>query len=370
MLELHLIKVLQQHLGVMKKGAFKKLQEDIREASKDKKAVKDRVLRDIISGKPKSLRISDLEAIDSYLRPFGEGLADVPFFDADGVLRDLVAKREVVFLIANRITPDRSYTSVWDVRAFNSIVESIDKRWPDTRVRLKEGIPISLTGDSRYVPESIPEESDCLQYFKNGNVSFCCLGAPLSSRLSEYMLAKMFGVRPFTPPVSIETNLPFYFVWRPPRNNATGFARIPSHFSMTVEELRNATTLSVEKGLLEAITEGKAQAFVVKIKDYEVRPVWLDKSLHQEYSIIVAQKLQEGEVWVVVAGLSGPGTYAAAKLLYKISIGIPDNKAGDVPRLVYSVVESTIKVKEENAPGDAREVIKQEVLVPPQIWPA
>jgi len=356
--ELRLKSILEGHSE--KHGGIAALAREIKSANQGRREVSERKLAAILSGEANVLRVAELEALSTYLTPFGQGLADMPLFDADGILRDLVAKEEVVFFAATRSRKNRDYTSVWDVRAFNDVVGSINYRWPTTRISLMEEV-------ERFA-EDAPSEQHWPQLLADvdGDRSYCCLGGPRAFGLTEYMLATMFGVPPFKKGVPAGPPLPFYFVWHPhPDKSKT--QSVQSQFALAASDLPDTEFKLPNEDLPNLIEDRKAQAFLAR-HDLKVYPVYLDRGEWEEYGVIVAQRRERGEIWVVVGGLSGPGTYAAAKMLNEISLPVPESKPGEVSPPVYAVVEAAVKVKADKTSGDVRDVMGQKIVVGPQVW--
>jgi hypothetical protein len=71
---------------------------------------------------------------------------------------------------------------------------------------------------------------------------------------------------------------------------------------------------AVSDTLVQAINDKRAQAFVFDKPPIEVFELWLERQSHEQYGVIVAQRRGRA-IWLVVAGLSGPGTFACAEIL-------------------------------------------------------
>ena len=322
------------------------------------RAAEPRKLAAIISGEPKSLTLPDLEAIDNFLRPFGQSLADLPLLDADTITRALVELEEVVFFMASRHVNDREFVSVWDIRVYSAIAERIRQRWPKTRVILREEQGCQLV-------EKAHPQPDWSSLIADAEASYCCLGAPLAFGLAEHMLALMFNVPPFKPLPKAGHRLPFHFIWYPPPGEALENASVPSHFVLSADDLTDLSRTPAEKELAEAVRQRRAQAFLLEGQIYPVR---LDQAQWKDYGVIVAQRRKKGQLWVVVAGLSGPSTLAAAKLLDAIRLDLPESGVGDVSPPIYAVVESAVRTSPRKASGERRELLDQKLLVGPKVW--
>lgn len=102
----------------------------------------------------------------------------------------------------------------------------------------------------------------------------------------------------------------------------------------------------------------------------------------KDYGIIAAQRRSSGQLWLVLCGLSGPTTYAAAKVLKSLADIIPPNPFGEDSKVQWAVVKSVIEEKpktrdppsaaepkaEARIPGDTRRVVVQEIVGVPKLW--
>lgn len=359
--KLRLTQILKEHKD--RCGSIAKLSEAIREANGGEKSVDQRKLAAIINGEVKTLSISLLEALDMYLTPFGQSLADTPLFDADTILRALVLNGRVAFFIATRMREEeqRAYMSVFDVRGFSSIVGAINQRWPATRVSLRED-------EARPSFACAPPERDWGQLLQDDKQSYCCIG--LLPPMAEHMVAEMFGVCAFAPPWPAGPSLPFHFVRRPRPTREPRNSEILSCLAFSVDDLARmvaakAVTLA-DESLPQAIKRGDAQAFLV---GSEVHPVYPNSDEGwNDYGVVVAQRRPGGEVWCVIGGLSGPGTLAAAEALSGMSGAMPESELGRPSRPVYAVVEAAVEVDPDKTFGDNRRVVDQRVIVEPTEW--
>ena len=87
------------------------------------------------------------------------------------------------------------------------------------------------------------------------------------------------------------------------------------------------------------------------------------------YGVIAAQRRPAGNVWLVVSGLTGPATHAAAMKVKEITAEIP--WAQGQPSKVLWV---PVKVKIKAGPptpfgGDIREIVGADFDGEPRIWP-
>lgn len=251
----------------------------------------------------------------------------------------------------------REYMSWWDFHAFSSIVESINKLGSYIHVDIQSEPPQPPTTDLATIDWDKLLEAD--------DRTYCAVGSPLVSGLSGYMLGKMFNVKqPFAPPPRGGPRLPFYFVWYP-RDDSSDRGPYPNAFALCTDDLREPGP-SASNELLQAIDDKQAQAFVFGNKVFEV---WLEQEPHDQYGVVIAQRRAPGAIWAVVAGLSGPGTFACADILPEIKLAVPDCAEREVEPVTYAIVRSVIGKDTDKQFGDARKVLQREFVAPmPERW--
>lgn len=71
-------------------------------------------------------------------------------------------------------------------------------------------------------------------------------------------------------------------------------------------------------------------------------------------------------LWVVIAGVSGPETLAAAPLLDSFEAKFPASQPGQPSPVLWTVVESHIRIRPD-ATGDKREITGQRYLFEPRV---
>ena len=86
------------------------------------------------------------------------------------------------------------------------------------------------------------------------------------------------------------------------------------------------------------------------------------------YGIIAAQRRAAGNVWLVVSGLAGPATYAAATMVKQISTELPWSANGPSHVLWVPIKVQIRAGKHKPLDGDIREVVYAEFDGKPRIW--
>src|SRR5262249_36762319 len=116
-----------------------------------------------------------------------------------------------------------------------------------------------------------------------------------------------------------------------------------------------------------AIRRGEACAFYFERKLYPVKP---GPKGFPMYAVIAAQRRSGSQVHLVIAGISGPATYAAATRVRKLTDALPHVPEEDSP-VLYVPVEAQIRADpSRNRRGDIREVLSSKFLCAPKWWPA
>jgi len=282
-----------------------------------------------------------LTALQIYFAAHGESLADKPLFEKRGVLEAVSCSRRVVFVLGSNacVQERRDDISRWDNLAVAQVLTAVSRLSPHSEYSIEDVIwrwPVT--------PESLTD--DRFQLALNDDLaSVISIGSPLASLGTEIMLAKMFGVEAcsapnFGPQLSL---LPFYFVWR--QQVTKGFR---SAFALTWREL-----LPVDRNLAKRVRSGRASCFLCGKRRYVI-PV--NGNAWTIPGVIVAQRRAAGNVWVVLAGLAGPATFAAAELVKRITVELPWREGADSEVLCVPI-KTRVKVDPANKlGGDVRRV--------------
>ncbi|MEK7674709.1 MAG: hypothetical protein AAB676_02595 [Verrucomicrobiota bacterium] len=148
----------------------------------------------------------------------------------------------------------------------------------------------------------------------------------------------------------------FFLVWLP--KLAENFH---SAFGLTWRELQ-ASHLE----LAACIERNQATAFILEDQPHESRAgghAWT------MYGIIAAQRRAAGNVWLVVSGLAGPATCAAATMVKQITAELPWSANRPSPVLWVPIKVQIRAGKPKPLDGDIREVGSAEFDGKPRIWP-
>lgn len=316
--------------------SFLGLQEKIKAANQGGKTIDRRKLRRLVAGdEDVSLTVEELKALDAFLTPLGEGLADKPIFSKPAALRSLAEKGRVTIAIGAYSCEDeeRNALNDWDVLALVELNQAIKKSRPGTRVgvenmRFTEGLP----KPPPFLDEAGP--------------SVCCIGSPRSCYAAEFMLARMLGVTEFSG--AAVDDVPFRFIWSPLATRPH-----PSAFRVEAEQIS-----ALDAELAADIQANNAWgALQIRHTLYPVRRRNKKGNIWTAHGIILSQARPGGQAWMVIAGLSGPATFACAAI-------VAADRAGAVPTLQtgqgsvrWDVVECIVK-----GDRDQQEVISPRVV--------
>jgi hypothetical protein len=338
-------------------GSFDGLARAIYEANGEKEHLKvdRRKLSKIVEGTPVSLSFNELQALNTYFALKGEqSLKEV--FDKPTLIRSLATTAQLVFLIGAK--PQQASKTValsrWDVRSMIGVIRDVHRI--STAVVLDIQDVLLRTPAKGGKRSFVGSEVKALLRDPKGH-SVVCIGSPRACHASELMLAKMFDVKPFqTADSSAAQRLPFHFVWSDDQ-----YGELPSSFALKASEV-----------IEDSVTRGDWKSVAIKTTDPEqVYAVDRSKSHWRNYGVIAAQRRQRNQLWIVVAGLSGPSTLAAAYTLVSLSAQLLLENMGKTSPVVWALVESTVKRdRSRGHRGEDRVLVEKRIVIEPRKWPA
>jgi hypothetical protein len=144
--------------------------------------------------------------------------------------------------------------------------------------------------------------------------SLVCFGSNRGNHVCEKMLCKFgSGPKPFDPhSAHNRAELPFHFVWPESRSYV-----LKSAFHMTADDIRD-----IDPEAAEAVERRDAACFrypggclVDELTDR-------DKREGRTLALCAAQRRPGDALWLLVAGLTGSATYAAAKWVRKMAMDL------------------------------------------------
>jgi hypothetical protein len=311
-----------------------------------------RKLHRLVLGEDVSLRIRELRALDTYLSPLGEGLAAKPIFERSSILAEISRSPGVVFLLGMlpRIKYERTDISHWDMRSLTQFRHDLNEfgqvRFDIEEVMYHENPIGSLQG---------LEKESWYSRLKTGRESVVCVGSPRVSPATEFMLAEMFGVEPFEEARAGDKQLPFYFLWPADRTN------FRSRFC-----LDHAAIEHKDPEFAQRLETGNPKMMGLMVEDEIIRADAVGNRW-KSYGVIVAQRRANGQIWLALAGLSGPSTYGVAKTVSEITRTLPYGKDSKQSPVCWAKVETEIEVN-PHLPGDHRVINDIKLIDDLKVW--
>jgi len=316
--------------------------------------VNGKMLRNIRDNPEKvGLTWSILVALHTYFKQHGASLQHLPILETRGVIEVLVDARRLVFMLGAKSRPEERRTDIsrWDTRSHAELLTQASLMGTHRKFDIEDVLwrnpvdPAAIRAEPWY------------RVLEEDQTSVISIGSPLAALSSEIMLARMFGVQPFaTPHFTTGPQVPFFFVWLPKLSE-----NFHSAFGLTWRELQ-----ADHRDLASRVEHNQATAFILDNKPHETRA---DGHSWTIYGIIAAQRRAAGNVWLVVSGLAGPATYAAATMVKQITAELPWS-ANRPSKVLWVPVKVLIRAgKPKPLDGDIREVVLAEFDGNPRIWP-
>lgn len=299
-------------------GGFKKLAEDLRKLCvSGEHPVDRRKLTAIADGVDVSLRLSDIRLLDQYFSARGSRLLATP-----SLASNLVDKGSVAFILPSWSVHEGRAISLFDVQGMQAVLAAADRQRAGTHVAV-QSVPDDWASAR---PSELERRYEALL---SQPASLCALGSPRSSPVSELMLAKMFGVAAFGERATrrsgktkklgapgVAAKLPFHFIW----NDRLGKKVMSAFASPAGPSLPPGSCALILDNMQCVCDRANGQRSTV-------------------YALIAAQRRPSGHVWIVLAGLTGPGTLSAARALQQgIDVALPELPAQVTPHRVPAKV--------------------------------
>jgi len=324
---------------------------------KARRPIERRKLRAIAENDPElTLSLAELRTLDAYLEQFGHGLAYSPLFEKPELMRGLADSGRVDFLLGSKVDPLEDFRiniSHWDVLGLSRIQARVLSFSQSVRVRIRELRMHENVQDAR---EEVAD-AGMTELFGDHGPSLVCIGSSRGNQMAEPMLCRMAGLKPFRAkqPGGLP-ELPFQFVWDSGRRYV-----LESAFHLDGEKAK-----AEEPSAGVAVLDEKAACFR-HAAGYEIDELTREKNEGYTYALCVAQRRAEGQIWLLVAGLTGPATYAAAKWVNRMPTGLDDHKPGRPSRAYWNIVRSKAK-KVKEGKRDTYHLEEAEVVTGGVVW--
>jgi hypothetical protein len=306
-----------------------------------------------------TLSIIEYEALDAYLERFGEGLTRRAFFKSSSLVQELAKSLDAAMILPSHLGDEGPVMSYWDWQAMAEIQRTVNL-YSNTITFDQVDVQRSAETD-----KAGPGYGKWKHLFKDtGPSSLICIGSPRSNRATERALNDMFKPKP--KPADRWDNLPFSFVFLTEK----GSSGLKSAFSRPVQELGGA-----HEELAAQVRDRKGWGLIAGEKSFlseaAVRNNRVSGSsvLHKKIRSIgvIAAQREEHRLKVVVAGLTGPGTLAAAWSLRAMSGTLPQQGDPHENAVLWCVVETMVDTTRITY-GGAPVLEAHRFVVDPTLW--
>jgi len=337
-----------------KEGNMSKLANAIASANdlgpEDPRPIERRKLAQLLES-PNTVKISfpELWAISRYLEGFNEGLGHRPLFCRPDFVQSLADRGSVTFLLGSRPHGPTADLAIWDVQSMAEIQRALSKYRRDIQFDTR---CVSLHGSHDEQGETWAD------VLGPDGPSLVAIGSGRASPGSEAMLAQMFEIEPGNPEAG--DRLPFRFVWS--ESDWPPDATAPTSFAMPVSELE-----ALAPDVADSVRQHNSRAFVLG------NEAFLAEQPHEpsvrSFGVVVAQRRKNDQVWMVIAGLTGASTHAAARAVEKIAATVPDTLPGGHSPIICTVIQTRID-REQGEGGPKMPTVHSESLFRPSFyWP-
>lgn len=339
----NLRRVLKAHKDAL--GSEVALVKAIEQASGSIGKLERRKLRAILGSDGKrldvTLRLSELQVLHAYLLAGGHG-GFGSVLTGPTLLRSVADRRKVAFIIPSKQLRGQGTTAIihWDLRAMIEALRALERIDPTINIVIED---VLLREPADAVLEGSVSDDSWLDLLTGeDSPSLICIGSPRANHAAELLLAKMYGVLPFSP-TSRSTLLPFRFFWQAESR--------PSSFTVTEDELKPH-----RDKLKKFLSGGRCSALLVRCEDMVEQCLVVDRDKKSRqwktYGIIAAQRREHGQLWVVAAGLEGPASLGAAKELASLE-SVPAVDGTGVSKVMQYYV--TYEVHSRDAPAGVKQ---------------
>jgi len=305
-----------------------------------------RKLSELIEAHDVKLSFYELAALDVYLSQRGRGL--ITLLQKPSLLTPLANSGRIAFMLGAKPQPPPHETTVmsrWDVLALSNLQRSLDRVTSGVHFEIEEVLLRDELDERARILGSFGQDR-WYELIKDPNgPSVVCLGSPRACHAAEYLLCTMFGVPPFRTPTSDTVkSLPFQFVEGTHVDLPSGLAArspIVSTKQPNGEKTHTYVGLKVDREYYDLTVSG--------------------------YGLLAVQRRRNGKIWLVIAGLTGPATYATARILETQAIELPKPIRGEHSDVLWCVVNAVIETRQVGR-GDNREVVSQNVVGSIRSW--
>lgn len=322
-----------------------------------------RKLSRVAQGEAPVFTFDELEALNRFLiQTRGEGLGAV--FPSPTIVEAVAAKGHVSLLIGAKHPGARTAVSIWDFRSMEQLLRYLYRASPSIHIDISD-VPLphprppggAEDGESAVL--AIDDWRGLLE--TPDGPSLVCLGSQRACWATEVLLASMFGVAPFAPSPGAKYRAPFAFIWSAaqPDDFRSSFSVSPGDLGQGRWQVDATDWRTWGIHLAHPLDVEGGETSLLRVRHLKRRS---SGDTWSSYGIIVAQRRPGGQVWLVVSGLSGPETYAGAKVVHSIVKALPSGEGLKPPPVLWALFEATVEEHLLERIGDNRALLGQKLL--------
>jgi hypothetical protein len=150
--------------------------------------------------------------------------------------------------------------------------------------------------------------------------------------------------------------LPFHFVWDPELEYI-----FPSHFHLGSDDMASRNLKAAQA------IEGRQASAVVTSGEVLVDRVF-QRRWGDTYGVCVAQRRKRGQVWLVLAGITGAATFVAAKLAKNLATRLHEQERGRDSDVYWAVIRARVPNDEDRPLINLRQFAEETIVSGPHVW--
>ena len=317
-------------------------------------------------GEDVPLRVSELVKLDRCLTENGLGR----LLAADAIVNSIAEHGRITFVLGSRPRPAKEVRRIdlsrWDIRSLSEILKGLNRTGRTLQLAIEDVI-YRESGQAKRdfgIEGKIQENEIWYHNHLMQQRSIISIGSPIANHCTELLLSKMFDVKPFAPwPSHLEP--PFFFAWPdsnvPAAQNESAFKRRPDQLG---------AMKGVKPSLVKELQKKDAsKGDVCVLYDGSLRIVDRRKRWNS-YGIVAVQRRAGNQIFAVLAGITGPATVAASRLMVDLFDDLRINEKRQCSKTVWVTIEAEVEdIKKGDERSDERRVLAQSIVGPMKYWP-
>jgi hypothetical protein len=315
-----------------------------------------------------TLSLVELEALHAYLAMLGMGLTRKPFFTHSSIVQDLADLPDATFMLGTSMSQEGPDLSHWDIQAMARIQRTVNE-FSTTTFDLME-VPRTESDDTASAGKKKQKKTRnnlawTEMFGPQATESMILIGSERSNEGTRVALSTMLGLQPGQAPQWDE--LPFYFVLfdkKDKRAARSVLSRplddLPKQHAQLARDVRKGVGWGLIAGDKKFVSDAATRS------ETKNGPRFLQDEV-LSHGVIAAQRQKSGLIWVIIAGLTGPGTIAAASQLSGMSGALPQTADNHPNAILWGVVETIVDTTGLKQGGQA-DLGDPRFVIEPRLW--